>query len=55
MQKLAIVGGGISGLSLAYYLQSDFEITIFEKDKWGGKAYTQKIGDIFSKRELMDF
>jgi oxygen-dependent protoporphyrinogen oxidase len=42
MQKLAIVGGGISGLSLAYYLQNDYEITVFEKDKWGGKAYTQK-------------
>ncbi len=44
MQKLAIVGGGISGLSLAYYLQNDFDITIFEKEKWGGKAYTKKVG-----------
>jgi oxygen-dependent protoporphyrinogen oxidase len=43
MQKLAIVGGGISGLSLAYYLQNNYEITVFEKDKWGGKAYTQKV------------
>jgi len=43
MQKLAIVGGGISGLSLAYYLQNDFDVTVFEKDKWGGKAYTQKV------------
>jgi len=43
MQKLAIIGGGISGLSLAFYLQDKFDITIFEKDKWGGKAYTQKI------------
>ena len=43
MQKLAIVGGGISGLSLAFYLQNDFDVTIFEKEKWGGKAYTQKI------------
>ena len=41
--KIAIVGGGISGLSLAYYLQNDFEVTVFEKDKWGGKAYTQKV------------
>ena len=45
MQKLAIVGGGISGLSLAYYLQNDYEISVFEKDKWGGKAYTQKVGN----------
>jgi len=43
MQRLAIVGGGISGLSLAYYLQDRFDITVFEKEKWGGKAYTQKI------------
>ncbi|QCI28677.1 protoporphyrinogen oxidase [Caminibacter pacificus] len=43
MQKLAIVGGGISGLTLAYYLQNDYEITVFEKEKWGGKAYTQKV------------
>ncbi len=43
MQKLAIVGGGISGLSLAYYLQNDYDITVFEKEKWGGKAYTQKV------------
>ena len=41
--KIAIVGGGISGLSLAYYLQNDFEVTVFERDKWGGKAYTQKV------------
>jgi oxygen-dependent protoporphyrinogen oxidase len=43
MQKIAIVGGGISGLSLAYYLQKDFDVTVFEKEKWGGKAYTQKV------------
>jgi len=43
MQKLAIVGGGISGLSLAYYLQDSFEVSVFEKEKWGGKAYTQKV------------
>ena len=43
MQKLAIVGGGISGLSLAYYLQNDYDVTVFERDKWGGKAYTQKV------------
>lgn len=43
MQKLAIVGGGISGLSLAYYLQNDYEVTVFEREKWGGKAYTQKV------------
>jgi oxygen-dependent protoporphyrinogen oxidase len=43
MQKLAIVGGGISGLALAYLLQDDYDVTVFEKEKWGGKAYTQKV------------
>jgi len=55
MQKLAIVGGGISGLSLAFYLQNDFEITIFEKDKWGGKAYTQKIGNYLFEEGVNGF
>ena len=55
MQKLAIVGGGISGLSLAYYLQNDFEITVFEKDKWGGKAYTQKVGDYLFEEGVNGF
>ncbi|WP_024789247.1 protoporphyrinogen oxidase [Lebetimonas sp. JH292] len=55
MQKLAIVGGGISGLSLAYYLQNDYEITVFEKDKWGGKAYTQKVGNYLFEEGVNGF
>ena len=53
--KLAIVGGGISGLSLAYYLQNDFEITVFEKEKWGGKAYTAKVGDYLMEEGVNGF
>jgi oxygen-dependent protoporphyrinogen oxidase len=53
--KLAIVGGGISGLSLAYYLQNDFEITVFEKEKWGGKAYTDKVGDYLMEEGVNGF
>ena len=55
MQKLAIVGGGISGLSLAYYLQDKFEITIFEKEKWGGKAYTQKVDNYLFEEGVNGF
>jgi oxygen-dependent protoporphyrinogen oxidase len=55
MQKLAIVGGGISGLSLAYFLQNDYEITIFEKDKWGGKAYTQKVDNYLFEEGVNGF
>jgi len=53
--KLAIVGGGISGLSLAYYLQNDFEITVFEKEKWGGKAYTAKVGEYLMEEGVNGF
>jgi len=55
MQKLAIVGGGISGLSLAYYLQDSFEITVFEKEKWGGKAYTAKVGNYLMEEGVNGF
>ena len=55
MQKLAIVGGGISGLSLAYYLQNDFEISVFEKEKWGGKAYSKKIKDYLFEEGVNGF
>jgi len=55
MQKLAIVGGGISGLSLAYYLQNDFDITVFEKEKWGGKAYTEKVGNYLMEEGVNGF
>ena len=55
MQKLAIVGGGISGLSLAYYLQDSFEVSVFEKDKWGGKAYTQKVGNYLFEEGVNGF
>jgi len=53
--KLAIVGGGISGLSLAFFLQNDFEITIFEKEKWGGKAYTQRVGNYLFEEGVNGF
>lgn len=47
-KKIAIIGGGILGLSTAYYLLKDakdaIEITIFEKsDKLGGLAITNRI------------
>ncbi len=45
MQSLAIVGGGISGLSLAYLLQDDYDVSVFEKEEWGGKARTEKVGE----------
>lgn len=32
MKKVVIVGGGISGLSCAFDLCDDFEVTIVERD-----------------------
>lgn len=46
--KIAIVGGGISGLATAFYLRHEnpeLEITIFESaPKLGGKMLTQSVG-----------
>jgi oxygen-dependent protoporphyrinogen oxidase len=50
MKKIAIIGGGISGLSTAYFLQDFADITIFEKDRLGGKAQSyKKDGFIFEE------
>jgi len=41
MSRLAIVGSGIAGLGLAYYLRDQFDITIYEKDgRVGGHTHT---------------
>ncbi len=40
-QKIAIIGGGIAGLTASYLLNKDNDITLFEKsDRIGGNAYT---------------
>lgn len=49
-KKIAIIGGGVTGLSAAYYLlekqkdtQLPFDFQLFEKsDRFGGKIYTSK-------------
>lgn len=43
MKRIGILGGGISGLVLAYYLREEkgFEVTILEKQsRWGGLCQT---------------
>jgi len=41
MKSLGIIGGGITGLTCAYKLQNDFNVTLFEKDtNFGGQAQT---------------
>jgi oxygen-dependent protoporphyrinogen oxidase len=54
-RKVAIVGGGISGLTAGFYLQREFEVTIFEKEKWGGKAFTRKVGEYLFEEGVNGF
>ena len=43
-EKIAIIGSGISGLSAAYYLKDNFDITIFEKQsRIGGNSRTIEV------------
>ncbi len=49
-EKIAIIGGGIAGLTSAYLLNDKYSITLFEKDnRLGGNAYTYKAsnGEVF--------
>jgi predicted NAD/FAD-binding protein len=40
-KRIAIIGGGIAGLTSAYYLHHVYDITLFEKShRVGGNAYT---------------
>ncbi len=49
---VVIVGGGVSGLSAAWYLQqqaqhSDLRYTVLERsDRWGGKVYTEQVDGV---------
>lgn len=42
--RIAIVGGGISGLGAAYLLQKDHQVSVFEaQSHWGGHTHTHAI------------
>jgi len=53
MRHIAIIGGGIAGLSTAYYLQqlsrkqgAELKYTLLEKtNHWGGKIRTERVDD----------
>lgn len=49
MNSLAIIGGGISGLSVAHFLRDRYDITIFEKENTpGGLIRCEKVnGNLF--------
>ena len=53
-RRVAIIGGGIAGLSTAWYLQNmareqglDLQYTLLEQsDRWGGKIFTEAVEDL---------
>jgi predicted NAD/FAD-binding protein len=46
MKKLGIIGTGIAGMSAAYFLKDDYDITIFEKNDYvGGHTNTINVND----------
>ena len=46
MQRIAIIGGGIAGLTAAYLLQQRYQVSLYEKSaRVGGNAYTHTTSD----------
>jgi len=45
MQRLAIIGTGMAGMSAAYFLKDSFDVTVYEKDNYVG-GHTNTI-DVF--------
>lgn len=44
MKKIAIIGGGISGIAAAWYLQNEYEVTLFEAEPLlGGHTSTAQV------------
>ena len=45
-ESIAIIGGGVAGLTAAYLLHETYDITLYEKDsRLGGNAYTYRSPD----------
>ncbi len=46
MEKIAVIGSGIAGMTVAYYLKDLYEVTLFEKEaKPGGHTNTVQVMD----------
>ena len=59
MKKIAVIGGGISGLTIAYLLMDkrpDIDVTVYEADKRpGGKIWTEKADGYLCERGANGF
>ena len=45
-KRIAVIGGGVAGITAAYYLQNEYEISIFEKNDYlGGHTNTISLKD----------
>ena len=54
-KKIAVIGSGIAGLTSAYFLQNDFEVTLFEKNDYlGGHANTRTVKDFQNQNINID-
>ena len=48
MDKVAIIGAGISGLALANKLKNHFEVVVFGKSRgYGGRVATRRSGEVY--------
>jgi predicted NAD/FAD-binding protein len=54
-QKVAVIGGGVSGLTAAYLLQRRYDVTLFEADeRLGGHAHTHELATPDGGTALVD-
>lgn len=53
MNRIAVVGAGISGMAAAYYLSRQYEVTLFEREpRLGGHTHTHQIKTTLGPRPI---